>query len=644
MNKLLKVCTLVVFMSIVNSSWAQALPDGIQYQSLDTSQIRIKLSRPIGFFEENLDTLAREFQFLYSRSNSLHFWWGRMKASSLLGVTYELSGNSELSMMCFTRAIAIANERKEFNPFLPDIYTTLTGIYQTREDYAKTLDLLEKCEHYVNFHKSSILPTQFNAWRLDIYTMRSRAFAGLNRISDADKALEAARQAVSEHGELSLEQSKKINLARFYINDKLHRYKECEKLIFKNLAITQKMDGHNRGRFTSAPIMTSLYVKMGQYDKAYKYADSARQARLYDMYIQWQLHLHKTMVKADSATGDVKGLINRYKIMQALNDTLNKRNRHSSAAYYQTELDIQTHINALRQKEEESKGKSVIIIMAVVIGLSVSILLSVIVFLIWRNNKKTRRNVLELSRLNDEIKSKHSDIMVAFSSLEQSHEENKHLIKVVAHDLRNPLISNISALAFMADQMEVKPAVGRAMDTIKTNTANSLSLIDDLLHDKGQLQQTTIEMVELHSVLQYCVNLLKERATEKDQKIELKTEPVSLLIDREKIWRVMSNLIFNAIKFSPVGAIISVQTRREKDKVLTIIRDNGIGIPESFKKGIFDMFTSSQRKGTNGEESFGIGLAVSKGIIEAHKGRIWFESIEDIGTTFFVELPVHELE
>lgn len=84
-----------------------------------------------------------------------------------------------------------------------------------------------------------------------------------------------------------------------------------------------------------------------------------------------------------------------------------------------------------------------------------------------------------------------------------------------------------------------------------------------------------------------------------------------------------------------------MKIKRGKDKVLTMITDNGIGIPESIKEEIFDMFAHSQRPGTNGEESFGMGLAVSKRIVEAHHGRIWFESSGGHGTTFFVELPLN---
>jgi signal transduction histidine kinase len=106
------------------------------------------------------------------------------------------------------------------------------------------------------------------------------------------------------------------------------------------------------------------------------------------------------------------------------------------------------------------------------------------------------------------------------------------------------------------------------------------------------------------------------------------------------MWRVVSNLIANAIKFSPTGAIINVVMKVDAGHVLIAVEDYGIGVPEEMKDKIFDMYTEAKRPGTAGEQPFGLGLAISKQIVEAHNGRIWFVSRPGNGTTFFVQLPV----
>jgi signal transduction histidine kinase len=148
------------------------------------------------------------------------------------------------------------------------------------------------------------------------------------------------------------------------------------------------------------------------------------------------------------------------------------------------------------------------------------------------------------------------------------------------------------------------------------------------------------EMVDLERMVNYCVDLLRYRADEKKQKISVSTVSVTALVSREKIWRVMSNLIANAIKFSNDGGNISIQLTQDGSNALITVKDEGIGIPDTIKDSVFDLFTNSKRLGTAGETPYGMGLAISKQIVGAHNGNIWFESEEGQGTTFFVELPL----
>jgi signal transduction histidine kinase len=108
----------------------------------------------------------------------------------------------------------------------------------------------------------------------------------------------------------------------------------------------------------------------------------------------------------------------------------------------------------------------------------------------------------------------------------------------------------------------------------------------------------------------------------------------------EKILRVINNLIVNAIKFSPENKSIDVSLRSNSHSALISIKDEGVGIPAEIKDMIFDAFTLAKRTGTSGEQPFGLGLSISRQIVEAHGGRIWFTSEMGQGTTFFVELPL----
>lgn len=101
---------------------------------------------------------------------------------------------------------------------------------------------------------------------------------------------------------------------------------------------------------------------------------------------------------------------------------------------------------------------------------------------------------------------------------------------------------------------------------------------------------------------------------------------------------MFSNLINNAIKFSPDGSRIEIVLERSNGNARVSVKDEGIGIPPGIRDKIFSLSSEVKRRGTRGEESFGLGLSISRQIIEAHGGKIWFETEEGRGTTFFVEM------
>ena len=178
------------------------------------------------------------------------------------------------------------------------------------------------------------------------------------------------------------------------------------------------------------------------------------------------------------------------------------------------------------------------------------------------------------------------------------------------------------------------------LEIIYRSATNSLDLVNDLLQMQGRPEDLQKEPVELGAMLFHCTDLLRHQAEAKEQRISLQVFPVIILSSREKLWRVISNLIANAIKFSTKGTTINVNLKTKATQVIIAVEDQGIGIPESMKDSIFEIFPGSQRLGTAGEPSFGLGLVICRQIVEAHRGKIWFESEPGKGTTFYVQLPL----
>ncbi len=270
------------------------------------------------------------------------------------------------------------------------------------------------------------------------------------------------------------------------------------------------------------------------------------------------------------------------------------------------------------------------------IGFSVFMLF--IMFVAWRNSKISKKHNLELTQLNQQSGELNLSLQSTLNSLEESHAENTTIMKIVAHDLRNPIgaISNLSGVILKEGASEDQTEI---VKMIQISADDSLRLVNDLLNREA-VNELKTESVNLSSLIKYCVTQLQFKADLKQQQIFLNTSPVIINVNREKTWRVISNLITNAIKFSANGAIINVTLKADAKTVTIAVKDNGIGIPVELENKIFDTVSKAKRSGTDGEKSYGFGLAISKQIVEAHGGKLWFENNSDRGVTFYVELPL----
>ena len=226
--------------------------------------------------------------------------------------------------------------------------------------------------------------------------------------------------------------------------------------------------------------------------------------------------------------------------------------------------------------------------------------------------------------------------------MELSSQEKDRILRTVAHDLRNPIGGVASLSSAVIEEESCTPEQQTYLKLIKDTAYNSLELINEILEATNSSQDLLQKQwIEINSLIANSVELLRFKAAEKNQQITLNLLelPEEVFISREKIWRVASNLISNAIKFSPVGGEILVKVAKSSNHIEFSVTDNGIGIPENMADKIFNMFTEAKRPGTLGEKSFGLGLSICRHIVELHDGKIWFEKNALQGTTFHVRLP-----
>lgn len=215
------------------------------------------------------------------------------------------------------------------------------------------------------------------------------------------------------------------------------------------------------------------------------------------------------------------------------------------------------------------------------------------------------------------------------------------IIKMLAHDLRTP-ISGIKVLAESNLNSDASEMGESDLNRIVSNCQDTLLLMDDLL----SYIQTDIEYIQLHPTeliveqrIHFVVESFKKELIDKQLVVYTPSSETLFLLDPLRINQVLSNIISNAIKFSNAKGKIDIYLETT-DLGLTInISDEGIGVPEDLQRNIFDVFTSSKRLGTHGEKSTGLGLSITKRLVELHAGTIELSSKEQKGTIVHLFFP-----
>ena len=233
-----------------------------------------------------------------------------------------------------------------------------------------------------------------------------------------------------------------------------------------------------------------------------------------------------------------------------------------------------------------------------------------------------------------------TQIIHSYEALEESHQENNDMLQVIAHDLRNP-ISGMMMAASTLSYLTPPPEKDQHMhELIQQSGEEAIKMINELLESKTRQLELKLREADIFDIMYYCVKMLEHKAAEKSIRINLTAFRVTFLMNREKIWRVFSNLIGNAIKFSLEDKEIDIELSFQENGVAISIADQGVGIKDDVAATLFGSRGKIGSTGTHGEPSFGLGLSIAKQIVDAHNGKIWFESNPSGGTTFWVWLPV----
>ena len=219
----------------------------------------------------------------------------------------------------------------------------------------------------------------------------------------------------------------------------------------------------------------------------------------------------------------------------------------------------------------------------------------------------------------------------------------KEAIEIVAHDLKSPLTAIVLSAQYLKDLWNTPPDQkdNKFLDIIVQSSESMLHLINDLLdHTKIEAGKLILSksICNLESLLSDIALGFEPIAYSKEIKIirKFQTTNLQMMVDKGRLEQVISNLINNAIKFTPFGGFIELSSMKNGDNVIISVSDNGPGMTEEQAVHVFERYwrlNSSYDPGT------GLGLAISKAITEAHNGKLYVNTRVGIGSTFFVSIP-----
>ena len=260
------------------------------------------------------------------------------------------------------------------------------------------------------------------------------------------------------------------------------------------------------------------------------------------------------------------------------------------------------------------------------------------------------RDVTERKRLDQVLQEKNIELEGARAVAEKTSLTKSDFLANMSHELRTPLNSVIGFSEVLQDQMfgPINDKQQEYVNNILTSGRHLLSLINDILDlskvESGKMG-LDLNSFPLRESLEASMNILRERALKAGLEFQMDLDPeaeVLIMADQRKLKQIIFNLLSNAVKFTPSAGKVRLSARRDGEFVEITVADSGIGIREEDIPKLFQAFTQLESVYTKGFEGTGLGLALTRQLVEMHGGRIWVKSEFGAGSSFSFTLPISQ--
>ncbi|HLA08137.1 MAG TPA: ATP-binding protein [Anaerolineales bacterium] len=241
----------------------------------------------------------------------------------------------------------------------------------------------------------------------------------------------------------------------------------------------------------------------------------------------------------------------------------------------------------------------------------------------------------------DDLRMRASELAEAYQKLAEQDLARREFLTNIAHELRTPLMAASGYLQMLQKGILSGDQLTAGIDTISRNVQQIVSLVNDILFlQEMELVLPEFQLVDLNEVAKLVMEKYKTKAVERDVNLRIIPSPGLPPVsgDSKSLERALIALVDNAIKFSPQGGNVDVRLSEQDDRVVIAVEDHGIGIQQGDLSRIFDRFYHLEKQGDDLFSGIGLGLAITKQVIEQHQGSLKVTSTYGKGSTFTIAI------
>lgn len=604
----------------------------------DTHRVSLLAALGFAYYTINSDKTADYAREVLHLSEQLQYDQGLARGHQLQGIAASVQGDYPAALESFLIALSIQRKLGDERAVAKNL-NNLAGIYFYQRDWEKAL-------HYNQQSLVANRALNDSAGMANAHLARGMMYARMERPAEAKAAFEQALDIFTWRGDSLHMADAYVEMGDVFIG--AGRQVTAMRYYQQALAINQRT-GDRSGTASALIRLARLYLDARQLSSAERAIDEAMELAQATGSRDQRMHIYLLMTRLDSLRGQYRSALAHFDRYVIIKDSLFNQDRSEQMA----KIEIQYQNEQARQeaqllkKEKElsdmrlAAHEATIRTQRLIFGGTtfLLLLLGVGIAILYR---------LYLSRHNmhDRLAQQTTEMQRQKEELEALNRTKDQWFSILGHDFRYPLHFLQHALSLINEGNLSEREQAMLTRELEQRARNAGNLLDNLLYwAQGQLEEISLTptYLILHEQVAQSLHYL-EHAAEKKGVVLSNKVPTKLRAwaDQDTLQLVLRNLLENAIKFSFRGDVVRIEGEERGDEVVLAVQDYGIGMSEEVQRRLFQRHQPYATAGTNRERGTGIGLILSRDIVERNHGHIRVESEPGKGSTFYVHLPRQE--